>query len=239
MNIALIGYGKMGKEIEGLLKATGKHTVVSVSYSRRDPLDIDGIKKADVAVDFTSPEIVLSTINNVLALGTNMVIGTTGWYDHLSNVDKIVRKYKRGLIYGSNFSVGANVFFKIADFASKLLSRFPVYDVAGVETHHTGKKDSPSGTAKKLGVIIMKNMTTKKKLINTPFDRQIREEELHFASLRLGQNPGRHEIIFDSKADEIRLVHQAHSRLGFALGAIMAVEFIRGKKGVYSFEEIF
>lgn len=239
MNIALIGYGKMGKEIEEVLKS-GQHAIVSINYkNKEDKLDLEGIKKADVAIDFTSPEIVLSTIEQILSVGTNMVIGTTGWYSDLPKVKDLVKKYNLGLIYGSNFSIGANVFFKITNFASKLLSRFPSYDVAGVETHHTGKKDSPSGTAKKLGVIIMKNMTAKKKLINTSFDRQIKEEELHFASVRLGQNPGRHEIIFDSVADEIRLTHQAHGRRGFALGAIMAAEFIKGRKGVYSFEEIF
>lgn len=225
MKIALIGYGKMGQEVDNLIREVGSHEVVSINYkSPGESLDKEGIAKADVAIDFTSPEAVLSTIGAVLPLGTKMVVGTTGWYGDIAKVEALVKKYKGGLIYGSNFSIGANIFFKIVKFASTLFAKFDKYDVGGFEIHHSAKKDSPSGTAKKLSEIIMKNFPKK---------------ELTFAALRMGRFFGYHEVIFDSFADEVKISHNAHSRRGFAEGAIMAAEFIKGKKGFYSFDEIF
>lgn len=238
MKIALIGFGKMGREVEQLVKE--KHQIVSISFKRiTDGLDLNGIKKADVAIDFTAPDAVLSNISAVSQIGTNLVIGTTGWYDHLAEVKKIAAKSKIGIIYGSNFSIGANIFFQVVRTASERFAGFPQYDVYGIETHHTGKKDSPSGTAKTLGEIILATSKTKKVFQNERLNRQIRPEELHFGSIRGGTNPGRHEIVFDSSADEVRLIHQAKGRQGFAQGAIMAAEYIKGKKGLYSFEDLF
>lgn len=239
MKIALIGFGKMGHEVQNLIDESGIHQVISISYKNpKDILDKEGIAKADVAIDFSSPEIVVNTIKEVLSLGTNMVVGTTGWYDDIDKVKNLVKKYKRGLIYGSNFSIGANIFFQIVGFASTLFTKFGNYDVAGLEIHHTGKKDSPSGTAKKLAEIIMKNFPKKTVLETGRLDRQIGPEELHFASIRTGRNFGYHEIFFDSIADEIKLSHNAHSRRGFAEGTLLAAEFIKGKRGFYSFDEI-
>lgn len=239
MKIALVGFGKMGHEIESLALESG-HEIVSISYKDpTDSLDKEGIKKADVVIDFSSPEVVVKTIEDVLRLGTNMVVGTTGWYNDLAKVKALTKKYKKGLIYGSNFSIGANIFFQVVGFASSLASKFGDYDVAGYEIHHTGKKDSPSGTAKTLANIIIKNFPKKKRLETGRLDRQIEKDELHFASLRTGRNFGYHEVIFDSFADEIKLSHSAHSRRGFAEGALWAAEFIKGKKGFYSFDEIF
>lgn len=240
MKLALLGYGNMGQEVERTVREDGKHEIVSVSYRKQeDGLDIEGIKKANVAIDFTAPQVVLSNIEQVAKLGVNMVVGTTGWYEQLPKVKKIVSKYNIGLIYGQNFSIGANIFFQIVGFASSLFNKYGDYDVYGFEIHHRGKKDSPSGTAKKLSDIIMKNFPKKKRLLNTPLDRQIAEEELHFASIRGGRNPGFHEIVFDSPADQIKLSHQALNRRGFALGALMAAQFIKEKKGLYSFDDVF
>ncbi|MBU4017271.1 4-hydroxy-tetrahydrodipicolinate reductase, partial [Patescibacteria group bacterium] len=240
MKIALIGFGNMGREVDRIVKEEKKHQIVSVSFGKReDGLDAKGIKKADVAIDFTAPDVILSSISAVSKIGTNLVIGTTGWYDQLEKVKKIAAKYKTGIIYGSNFSIGANVFFQIVRAASERFAKFPQYDVYGIETHHIGKKDSPSGTAKTLGRIILADSKTKKVFQNERVNRQIRPEELHFSSVRGGANPGRHEIVFDSAADEIRLIHQAHGRQGFAQGAIMAAEYIKDKKGLYRFEELF
>lgn len=240
MKIALVGYGKMGQEVERAVSEATQHETVSISYrGKNDPLDLDGIKKADVAIDFTAAQVVVGNIEQIAKLGVHIVVGTTGWYDELPRVKKIVSKYKIGLIYGQNFSIGANIFFQVVDHAAKLFAKFGGYDVYGYEIHHTGKKDSPSGTAKKLAAIIMKNVPVKKTLVNTSLQRQIEENELHFTSIRAGRNPGFHEITFDSPADEVRLSHQAHGRRGFALGAIMAAEFIKGKRGFYSFDELF
>ena len=240
MKIALIGYGNMGKELESIIQENSSHEIISISYKTiSEPLDITGIKKADVAIDFTSPEIILKNMEKVLGLGVNMVVGTTGWYDQLPRVEKLIKKTKTGLIYGQNFSVGANIFFHLVDFASKLIGKFEGYDVAGFEIHHSGKKDSPSGTAKKLSNIITENFPSKKTVETGRLDRQVKNEELHFASLRTGRVPGYHEIIFDSAADQINLSHSAHNRRGFAQGALLAGEFINGKKGLHSFDELF
>lgn len=230
----------MGKEIKNLVEESGAHQVVSVSYAKpTDKLDKAGIKKADVVIDFTSPEIILDTMKEVVGMGKNMVVGTTGWYEKMDEVKKLVEVSKTGLIYGSNFSVGANIFFKVVSFASALFGKFGSYDVAGFEIHHTGKKDSPSGTAKKIASVVLENFPAKKRLETGRLDRQIEKDELHFASLRLGRNPGYHEVVFDSQADEVKLSHTAHGRRGFAEGAIVAAEFIKDKKGFYSFEEVF
>ena len=218
IKIALIGYGKMGKEIYALCCDSEVFEVVSISFKNiSDSLDIEGIKKADVAIDFTSKDVVLKNVKAIAKLGKNLVIGTTGWYEHLPEVKKIVEKYKIGLIYSSNFSVGANIFFKIIDFSAKLFAKFSEYDVYGLEIHHKAKLDSPSGTALKIAGKV---------------------NGLHFTSIRAGRNPGFHEVVFDSNADGITLSHQAYNRAGFAKGALVAVEFIKNKKGMYSFEDI-
>lgn len=238
MKIALIGYGKMGQAVREVLSEI-KHEIVSISFdNNKSSLDLLGIKKSDVAIDFTSPEIVISNIQKVLPLRIPMVIGTTGWLKDLDKVKKLVSKSKTGLIYGSNFSIGGNIFFEILRNASSMLGNFPDYDVAGIETHHTGKKDSPSGTAKKLSDIIINNIPSKKSLQTESLQREIKKDELHFASVRLGSYFGKHEIMFDSVADEITLTHTAHNRSGFAKGAVFAAEFIKNKKGVYVFEDI-
>lgn len=240
MKLALIGYGKMGQEIEKVVTDSKEHEIISVSFREEsDGLDLDGIKKADVAVDFTSPEIIMDNIRQVSDLGINMVVGTTGWYDQISEVENMVKKSGTGLIYSQNFSIGANIFFDIVKYASNLISRFDGYDVFGQETHHVGKKDSPSGTARKISEIILKNYPSKKVLQTEALDRPIRKEELHFTSVRGGRNFGRHEVAFDSEADEIRLTHQAWGRRGFAAGAVRAAEYIKDRKGFYNFSDIF
>ena len=218
IKIALIGFGKMGREIDALCKESEVFEVVSISYKNiNDELDFEGIAKADIAIDFTSKDVVLKNIEAVAKLGKNLVVGTTGWYNNLDEVKKLVAKYKIGLIYSSNFSLGANIFFKIIEFSAKLFNKFPEYDIYGLEIHHKAKLDSPSGTALKI--------TSK---ING----------LNFTSVRAGRNPGFHEVVFDSQADSITLSHQAYNRAGFAKGALVAAEFIKNKKGTHTFEDI-
>ncbi len=240
MKIALLGYGNMGQELEGLLEKISGHSVVSISYkSKLDKLDKAGIKKADVVIDFTSPEIVIENIEEVLTLGKKIVVGTTGWYDNLDQVKMIVEKNDGGLIFAKNFSIGANIFFKIVSYGSKLFNKYEGYDIYGLEVHHSGKKDSPSGTARKIADLIITASKHKKTAQFEKLDRQIRNDELHFASLRGGNNAGFHEVTFDSIADEVKLSHQAHNRRGFAQGALLAAEFIINKKGVWAFEDLF
>lgn len=240
MKIALLGYGKMGQEIDKLIHDSDQHQITSISFKQnREQLDEIGIKNSDVVIDFTSPEIVLDNIKKVAAWGKPLVIGTTGWYDQLGEVEKIVSQSKVGLIYAQNFSVGANIFFQVVAQAAKLMSKFGHYDAYGFEIHHTGKKDSPSGTALRIAQEILQNFPTKKELQVEKLNRAINPEELHFASVRGGRNPGFHQVVFDSPADAITLSHAAHNRQGFAEGAILAAEFILNKQGFFTFDEIF
>jgi 4-hydroxy-tetrahydrodipicolinate reductase len=151
LKIALIGYGKMGKEIDALCRNSDDYEVVSVSYREKDDsLDIAGISKADVAIDFTSKDVVIKNIEEVAKLGVNLVVGTTGWSHDLDKVEALVKKHKIGFLHSPNFSVGANIFFKMVDFSAKLFSKFPDYDAYGLEIHHKAKLDAPSGTALKI-----------------------------------------------------------------------------------------
>lgn len=238
MKIALIGYGNMGKEIEEVVKSGGKHEIISISSKTRG-LDTEVIKKADVVIDFSSTEAILANIQTVLGLGKNLVVGTSGWYEHVPEVKTWVKEAGTGLIYGQNFAIGSNIFFKLVAFASKLTSKYGNYDVFGHEVHHSGKKDSPSGTAFKIAEEILNNFPKKKKLETGRLDRKIESSELHFSSVRGGRNPGMHEVVFDSEADSITLSVQNHNRRGYAQGAVMAAEYIVDKKGVYSFDTLF
>jgi 4-hydroxy-tetrahydrodipicolinate reductase len=238
MKIALIGYGNMGQEIEEVVESGNKHQITSIS-SESKGWDETGVKNADIVIDFSAPEVALENIQKVLALGKNMVVGTSGWYDKVAEVEDLVNKAGTGLIYGQNFAIGTNIFFKLVEQASKLFSKYGNYDVYGVEAHHSGKKDSPSGTAFKIAEVIMENFPSKTKLETGRLDRKVGPEELHFASIRGGRNPGMHEVIFDSQADSITLAVQNHSRRGYAEGAVMAAEYILGKQGVYSFDKLF
>ena len=206
----------MGKEINSLCEDSEDFEVVSISYKNiSDKLDLAGIKKADVAIDFTSPDVVVKNIDQIAKLGVNMVIGTTGWYKDMEKVKKIVSKSKIGLVYSPNFSIGVNVFLKITEYASKLFAKFPDYDAYGLEVHHKAKLDAPSGTALRIGNVM---------------------GGLEFTSIRSGRNPGFHEVTFDSAADAVTMAHQAHGRTGFASGALVAAKFINNKKGFHLFE---
>lgn len=239
MKIALIGYGNMGKEIDTMVSESKKYAITSISLrTYTDTLDKKGIAKADVVIDFTGPKTVLKNIREILPLNKHLVVGTTGWYEHINEVKKLVKKHKAGFVYGHNFSIGANIFFSVVAHTAMLAQKFD-YDVFGYELHHSGKKDSPSGTAKKIAEVIMQNFPSKKQLQENKLDRQIKADELHFASIRGGRNFGYHEVTFDSKADQIKLIHEAHGRSGFAQGALLAAEFIAKKTGFFRFDEIF
>ena len=243
MNIAIIGYGNMGREIERISAAKGITVVSRIDKQQKDAdfseINKQSLKNADVCIDFTSPDSVVNNVKKIAELKKDMVIGTTGWYSNLEQVEKIVKSNGIGLVYGPNFSIGVNLFFKMVENASKLVNQFDDYDIFGYELHHNRKMDSPSGTAKALGKILLDNIKRKKTLAYDRIDRKIKQEELHFASIRSGSIPGTHVIGFDSSADTIELKHTARNREGFALGAVMAAKWINGKKGIYSFEKIF
>jgi len=241
MKIALIGYGKMGKEVERIAKLRGHTVCATIDVSSPDAshkeIDSSCLKDADVIIDFTMPSVVLQNIKKVTAAGKNMVVGTTGWYDSITEAKQLVGAAGTGFIYSSNFSVGVNIFNRIVEAAAKLINKVPDYDVFGYELHHNQKIDSPSGTAKSITDILIKNISRKKQVQFEKLDRKINPDELHFASIRSGWIPGTHVVGFDSEADTIELKHTARSRAGFALGAVMAAEWVKGKKGFFTMND--
>jgi len=238
MNISLIGYGNMGHEIEKAAKAKGINvkSIVDISDKNATHKEIndESMRNVDVCIDFTNPNAVIENIKQISKFKKNIVVGTTGWYEKTDEAKRIVKKNNIGLIYASNFSIGVNVFFKLIENAAKIIDRINAYDVYGYELHHSKKADSPSGTAKSIGEILIRNIKRKNRLLFDKIDRKIEPNELHFASVRAGSIPGTHVVGFDSSADTIELKHTARNREGFALGAVMAAQWINGRKGFYS-----
>ena len=237
MNIAIIGYGKMGHEIQKVAEEKG-FTVKSIIDPEAESavykeINEESLNNVDVAVDFTHPDTAVENIKKYCELKTNAVIGTTGWYDRMEDAKKVVKEAGTGLIWSGNFSIGVNIFFKITENAAKIMDNFNDYDAFVHEFHHNQKADSPSGTAVMIGKILTDNIERKSKVVTEELKRKIEPEELHISSTRSGSIPGTHIVGFDSKADTIELKHTARGRQGFALGAIMAAEWIKDKKGFF------
>jgi 4-hydroxy-tetrahydrodipicolinate reductase len=241
MNIALIGYGKMGREVEQVAKEKG-FNVVSIFTDENNTgglgITPDLLKGVDVCIDFSVPAAALDNIEAVAECGKNIVVGTTGWYDKLDQVKKLVKQRKIGFLYASNFSLGVNIFSQVVMDASRLFDRYPDYDVSLHEVHHTGKADSPSGTALSLGSLILQAMKRKKEILHETSHGQIKPHQLHVTSARVGHVTGTHSVLFDSECDTVELVHRAKNRRGFAVGALVAAEWLRGKKGFYTMRDV-
>ncbi len=198
----------------------------------------DALKSVDVCIDFSSPETVLNNIEAVADCGKNIVVGTTGWYDRLDYVRKLVKEKKIGFLYASNFSLGVNIFNQIVMDAAHLLEKYPQYDVAISEMHHKGKVDSPSGTALTLGSTVLQAIKRKSELATETQHGPIKPNQVHVTSTRMGTITGKHTVLFDSEADTIELVHTAKNRSGMAVGAIVAAEWLKGKKGFYTMRDV-
>lgn len=220
MNIALIGYGKMGQMIERAALDRG-HSIVARMTSNR--WDADGLLNADICFEFTCPECVLENIEKIAALKKDVVIGTTGWQDSIESVRSAVQEHQIGALYSSNFSIGVNLLLEILAHASKTIAPFEEYDVAGIDLHHNSKKDSPSGTSLEIARTIQENMG--------------RIDKVPFSSIRCGSIIGTHTVLFDSPSDTISITHEARDRKGFAQGAIQAAEWLKGRKGLYTFAD--
>jgi 4-hydroxy-tetrahydrodipicolinate reductase len=242
MNIAIIGYGQMGEIIERISFARN-HTVIATidplnANARYKSIDDSSLSEADICIDFTHPDTVLANVQAMINAKKSIVLGTTGWQDHYNEIRQLVEESNIGFIHAANFSPGMNIFYHIVKESSKLIDRFENYDVSGLELHHNKKADSPSGTAKKIAEIILNNIRRKEKTVFDIVDRKIKPDELHFASVRSGSIPGTHTIIFDSAADTIELTHTARNREGFALGAVIAAEWLQGKKGFFTIDDM-
>ena len=226
MNIALVGYGKMGKIIEKL--APDHEVRIAASFDIDRPLEDtpdvrEKLKDVPVLIEFSTPEVVMKNLNTGLALGKRMVVGTTGWHDRLAEVEKRVAAADTGLVYASNFSLGVNLFYEILDQAGRMMSGFHQYDLFVEEAHHQFKKDAPSGTALVIRKILQEHNAEKK---------------IPVSSVRAGYIPGTHAVSFDSRVDTIRLEHTARNREGFAEGALIAAKWIADQKGCYEFHDV-
>jgi len=241
VKIALVGYGKMGHVVEKVAKNKG-HEIVSIidpnCEDAEKEINAETLKDAEICIDFTDPSAVVENIKKISSLGKNIVVGTTGWYDYMDEIKQVMEDNNTGLIWSGNFSIGVNSFFKMVERASEIINNLENYDLMVNEIHHNQKADSPSGTAKMISDILIKNVERKDKVVTDKLERRPEKEELHVSSSRIGSVPGVHSIMFDSLADTIEIKHTARTREGFGVGAIMAAEFILGKKGIYNINDL-
>lgn len=240
IKIALIGYGKMGHMIQELVKNMPLEIVAIIDPNQsgcEKEIDNTTLKDAEVCIEFSHPDAVIDNIRQVCAYSRNLVVGTTGWSDRLAEVQKMVADAGIGMVYGSNLSIGMNLFYEVVSKAAEVFAKYEDYDVYGMEQHHKQKADSPSGTARELSNIILKEYERKSMAQYEKLDRKIFDVEMHFASVRGGYVPGTHTIGFDSEADTIELTHRVRNRTGLALGAIKAALWIYQKKGLYTFRD--
>lgn len=244
MKIVLLGYGKMGQLIEKFCLKRGHEVVLTVDASNRDAITVEDLKDADVAIDFSTPDAALSNISLCFEADLPIVVGTTGWYEHLQEVKEVCMEAEQALLYGSNFSIGVNVFFHVNRVLAKAMDPYKQYDAQIEEIHHIHKLDAPSGTAITIAEGILENSTSKSTWVNEVVGSSEsgfvnKPEELLIESLRIEEVPGTHTVLYSSEVDQIEFKHTAHNREGFALGAVVAAEWLCGKKGFYQVTEMF
>ena len=246
MKIALLGYGKMGKIIEKIAIDRKHEIVLKIDYDNQHELTAENLQKADAVIEFSTPYTVLGNIEHCFNAGVPIVVGTTGWYNELQQVKQRCEQNNNSLVYASNFSIGVNIFFHVNRVLAKLMSNYPYYDVQVEEIHHTQKMDSPSGTAITIADGIIENIKSKKEWVNAltadgdeTADDNIKSDQLLIESFRIDSVPGTHTVIYDSEVDSIEFKHTAHNRNGFALGAVMAAEWIKDKKGFHAVQDMF
>jgi len=235
MNIALIGYGKMGKAIEEIAVQRGHKIVLKIDAHSTADLNEANLSKADVSIEFTGPHSAFDNLKKVIGFGGAVVCGSTGWTDKMEEINQLIKTKNAAFVYASNFSVGVNIFFEINKRLASLMAPHPDYEVILEEIHHTQKKDAPSGTAITLAEQVMDNIKKKKRWVNDLSDNP---EDLEIISQRVDPAPGTHHVKYSSAIDDIEIIHTAHSRKGFALGAVLAAEFLHGKKGIYSMKDV-
>ena len=235
MNIALVGYGKMGQAIEEVATRRGHNIVLRITSANRHLLDAAHLHQADVAIEFTRPEAAKDNVQACLNAGLKVICGTTGWNEELPAVKSMVKEKNGAFLQASNFSLGVNIFFEVNKHLATLMNRHPEYDVSVEETHHTHKKDAPSGTAITIAEQILERVDAKKTwALNFVNNAQI----LPIIAHRIEDVPGTHKVKYASPIDEIEIIHTAHSREGFALGAVLAAEFIADKHGVFTMRDV-
>ena len=238
MHLALIGYGKMGKEIERLALERGWQVDLRIDIDT-PPVTKEQRERVDVAIHFALAGSLMDDLTPWAEAHKPIVIGTTGWQDQLPKIEAMAKKYNIGILHASNFSIGVNMFFHLVKTAAQLADKFPEYDAFVHEIHHKNKLDSPSGTALSIGRIVLENLKRKKELLSETSHGKISPEKLHISSTRSGSVVGTHTLVFDSSADSIELKHTAKDRSGLALGTLLAAQWLVGKKGIYTMDDVF
>jgi len=240
MRIALIGYGQMGQEIERAAREMGIE-IGPIFTSRTNPegrgLTEEALREVDVCVDFSTPQAVLTNIRRVAEARKPMVVGTTGWYDRWDDVRPEIERAGIGFVYGPNFCIGVNLLFRLVAYGAQLLRRLPDFDPYIVEWHHRRKADHPSGTALRLGQILLKHLDRKTHLV-TRLEGRIPQDGISVASIRAGAHPGMHRVGFDAPFETLEITHVVRHRRAFAVGALWAARFAKAHRGIFSFEEV-
>jgi 4-hydroxy-tetrahydrodipicolinate reductase len=235
MRIALIGYGKMGRTIERIAINRGHSISFKIDVSNQSDIEKINQSNTDVAIEFTQPESAFDNISHCIENGVAVVSGTTGWLKKKPIIDELTRQSSGAFFYASNYSIGVNLFFQLNKYLAAMMKKFDDYSVSMEEIHHTEKLDAPSGTAITLAEGLLSNYPSKTKWVNNPSKQS---EELEIISKRIAQVPGTHSVFYNSSVDTIEIKHTAHSREGFASGAVMAAEWINGRTGVYGMNDL-
>ncbi len=235
MKIVLLGYGKMGKEIEAIALERQHEIVLKVDEHNSASVTAKDLQPADVAIEFSTPHTVVGNIYKCFEASLPVVVGTTGWYDKFDAITKDCGDQKQSLFHATNFSLGVNIFFKVNSYLAKIMNNFPGYEISMEEIHHIHKLDKPSGTAISLASQIIEQVGRKEKWA---LENNHSTDTLFIKDVREGEVPGTHIVKYTSAVDDIEIMHKAHNRKGFALGAVLAAEFLKGKKGVFTMNDM-
>lgn len=235
MNIAIIGYGKMGLAIEKIATERGHHVTLKINVDNIDEFTVENLKKCDVAIEFTDPTSAYYNIKKCFEANLPVVVGTTGWYNKFDEVKDVCLKTNNTLLYATNYSLGVNLFFELNKQLATLMNKYSSYNVMMEEIHHTEKKDSPSGTAITLAEGIIQHIDRKTSWVNQETHQP---NELSIISKRVENVPGTHEVFYQSAEDDITITHTAYNRNGFALGAVIGAEYIFNKKGIFTMKDV-
>ena len=235
MKIALIGYGKMGHMIEEIAVQRGHQVVLKIHIDNTEKFTKENTAAADVAIEFTAPDVAYQNVLRCFDYGVPVVSGSTGWNENLPQAKEVCRQKGGAFLHASNFSIGVNIFFQVNKLLARLMASQPDYEVALKEIHHTQKRDAPSGTAVTLAEQVLESLERKKNWVNGPSQQP---GELSIISERLDPAPGTHHVKYTSEVDDIEIIHTAYNRKGFALGAVLAAEFLAGKQGVFTMDDV-
>ena len=236
MKAAIIGYGKMGREIEKILLERGHEVALIIDLNNTSDLNAENLKEIDVAIELTTPPTAYDNIRTCLECGAAVVSGTTGWTDRLASLQALCREKGGAMFYASNYSIGVNLMFRLNRELARMMNAFPQYKLSMTETHHTEKKDSPSGTAVTLAQDAISRLESKQGWVNEPTDDN---SLIGIESFRIGMNPGEHTVTYTSEDDVLEIRHSIKNRRTLAQGAVIAAEFLCGKQGVFTMEDLF